>query len=181
MQPRVERAAAHRAEQRDQELRQDQRRELLRRVADIRNQREREDHEARNSDCEDGDLLPLAHALHQRDGGKLRDLRKKRNRREQADDEWRSAQLEREANQDHAAVEGAHQARPCSVLHQRALAARRVFGRHIRIGMQPHRSRISSKLRAERKKKGPACRGGSSGPGETAAALKEVSVNQNEP
>ena len=47
-------------------------------------------------------------------------------------------ELKREADEDHPAIERAHQARPGGVLDERRLAALDVFRRHQGIGCETH-------------------------------------------
>ena len=123
MQPDVHRAAADRAGHGNAHLNEQQRIERRLPIRDEGGQREQRDHHARYAHRCDRDLASLPDALDESDRRQLRDLREERNRREQADVPRRGAELEREADEDHAAIERAHHARPCGVLNESSLTS----------------------------------------------------------
>jgi len=113
MQPRVERAAGERPEDRDHELRDEQQRDRSRaRTGDERNDREQQDQKARDAHRHDGDLASLPQTLDQRNRGKLDGLTDERNRRQHPDREGAGTECKREPNQDHAAVQRSGHAGP---------------------------------------------------------------------
>src|SRR5882724_1777305 len=138
MQPGIERAARHRTEQRDQDLCGEQ---YMQRRCLVRHEDEKCElpvHESRDAHRDDRDLAALAELLDERDPRQLRDLREEGKRREDTYMQRRRAELEREADQDHAAIEGADHARPGGVLDERALAALDVRRSDLGIGCKTH-------------------------------------------
>jgi hypothetical protein len=119
-------------------LRRDQEAERRRLVRHEDDERKQPDQEARDAGENHRDLAPLAESLDERDRRQLRHLREKRHGRQKADVPGRGAELEREADEDHPAIERAHQARPGGVLDERRLAALDVFRRHQGIGCETH-------------------------------------------
>jgi hypothetical protein len=138
VQPRVQRATGHCAEKSDDELRDDEKRELGGAVGEQRYEREADDEDACDRHRNDRYGLATLYALDERNGGQLKRLRDERQRRQHADHERIGTQRKGEADEDDAAVQRAGEAGPRSVAHERALADGEGGARDGRVRMQVH-------------------------------------------